>query len=59
MQERTSLEDSLSGIGKVERELQDNIDMISLGECMVRLSPTGRQRIEFCSIVDAARRVVR
>jgi protein subunit release factor A len=32
MQERTSLEDSLSGIGKVERDLQDNIDMISLGE---------------------------
>ena len=32
MQERTSLEDSLSGIGKVERELQDNIDMIALGE---------------------------
>jgi peptide chain release factor 2 len=32
MQERTSLEDSLSGIGKVERELQDNIDMIELGE---------------------------
>ena len=27
MQERTSLEDSLSGIGKVERDLQDNIDM--------------------------------
>src|SRR5262245_21375166 len=32
MQERTSLEDSLSGIGKVERDLQDNIDMISIGE---------------------------
>jgi peptide chain release factor 2 len=32
MQERTSLEDSLTGIGKVERELQDNIDMIELGE---------------------------
>ena len=32
MQERTSLEDALSGIGKVERELQDNIDMIELGE---------------------------
>ena len=30
MQERTSLEDALSGIGKVERELQDNIDMIEL-----------------------------
>ena len=22
------------------------LDMVSLGECMVRLSPTGRQRIE-------------
>src|SRR3974390_2388395 len=32
MQERTSLEDALGGIGKVERELQDNIDMIELGE---------------------------
>ena len=28
MQERTSLEDALSGIGKVERELEDNI-----GQC--------------------------
>ena len=32
MQERTSLEDSLQGIGKVERELDDNIGMIELGE---------------------------
>jgi peptide chain release factor 2 len=32
MQERTSLEDSLSGIGKVERELEDQIGMIELGE---------------------------
>src|ERR1700675_1191802 len=32
MQERTSLEDALSGIGKVERELEDNIGMIELGE---------------------------
>src|ERR1700753_3909784 len=32
MQERTSLEDSLSGIGKVERDLKDNVDMIELGE---------------------------
>src|ERR1700739_3247703 len=32
MQERTSLEDSLAGIGKVERELDDNIGMIELGE---------------------------
>ncbi|ETR74995.1 peptide chain release factor 2 [Afipia sp. P52-10] len=32
MQERTSLEDALSGIGKVERELEDQIGMIELGE---------------------------
>lgn len=32
MQERTSLEDSLTGIGKVERELEDQIGMIELGE---------------------------
>src|SRR5262249_17543789 len=32
MQERTSLEDALSGIGKVERELEDDIGMIELGE---------------------------
>src|SRR5476651_298326 len=32
MQERTSLEDGLSGIGKVERELEDNVGMIELGE---------------------------
>src|SRR5881628_1568800 len=32
MQERTSLEDALAGIGKVERELEDNVGMIELGE---------------------------
>jgi peptide chain release factor 2 len=32
MQERTSLEDQLTGIGKVERELEDQIGMIELGE---------------------------
>src|SRR3954447_15106728 len=32
MQERTSLEDSLGGIGKVERELEDGVGMIELGE---------------------------
>ena len=32
MQERTSLEDALQGIGKVERELSDNVEMIELGE---------------------------
>src|SRR3569832_2631554 len=32
MQERTSLEDALSGIVKEERELDDNIGLIDLGE---------------------------
>jgi len=32
MQERTSLDDALVGIGKVERELEDNVGMIELGE---------------------------
>jgi peptide chain release factor 2 len=32
MQERTSLEDALSGIGRVERELADHVEMIGLGE---------------------------
>src|SRR2546429_1675651 len=32
MQERTSLEDALTGIGKVESELEDNVGMIELGE---------------------------
>src|ERR1700710_2969560 len=32
MQERTSLVDALEGIGKVERELSDNVGMIELGE---------------------------
>src|SRR5436189_3113179 len=32
MQERTSLEDSLSGIGKGEREVENNVGMIELGE---------------------------
>jgi peptide chain release factor 2 len=32
MQERTSLEDQLGGIGKVERELDDQLGLIELGE---------------------------
>src|SRR5215213_1826947 len=32
MQERTSLEGQLTGIGKVERELEDQVGMIELGE---------------------------
>ena len=32
MQERTALEDQLSSIGRIERELDDNIGMIELGE---------------------------
>ena len=32
MQERTNLEDQLTGIGRIERDLEDNIGMIELGE---------------------------
>lgn len=32
MQERTDLEDQLSGIGRIEQELSDHIEMIGLGE---------------------------
>ena len=32
MQERTALEDQLGAIGRIEREVQDNIEMIELGE---------------------------
>jgi peptide chain release factor 2 len=32
MQERTSLEEQLTGIGKVERELEDQVGMIELGD---------------------------
>src|SRR5258705_7063577 len=32
MQERTSVEEALNGIGKVERELEDDIGMIEVGE---------------------------
>ena len=32
MQERTALEDQLNSIGRIERELDDNIGMIELGE---------------------------
>ena len=32
MQERTSLEDSLSALGRIEREVEDHVGMIDLGE---------------------------
>ena len=32
MQERTALEDQLTSIGRIERELDDQITMIELGE---------------------------
>jgi peptide chain release factor 2 len=32
MQERTSLEDSLSAIGRIEREVDDQVMLIELGE---------------------------
>src|SRR5215831_450617 len=37
MQERTSLEDALGGIGKVEQELEDHVGMIELGEAEAAL----------------------
>ena len=44
MQERTSLEDSLTGIGKVERELEDQIGMIELGEAEDDQASSARPR---------------
>src|SRR5215470_19208115 len=32
MQERTSLEEQLSALGRIEREIDDNVGMIELGE---------------------------
>src|SRR6266571_3269556 len=32
MQERTSLEDALSALGRIEREVEDHVGMIELGE---------------------------
>ncbi|HEY6995008.1 MAG TPA: peptide chain release factor 2 [Xanthobacteraceae bacterium] len=32
MQERTSLDDQLAALGRIEQDLQDNIDLIELGE---------------------------
>ena len=32
MQERTSLEDQLSALGRIERELEDNVGIVELGE---------------------------
>ena len=32
MQERTALEDQMSAIGRIEREIADNLDLIELGE---------------------------
>ncbi|WP_271201564.1 peptide chain release factor 2 [Methylopila turkensis] len=32
MRERTSLEDSMSGVERIERELKDNLELIELGE---------------------------
>jgi len=28
------------------------LDLVSLGECMIRLSPTGHGRIEFASMLE-------
>jgi len=44
MQERTSLVDALEGIGKVERELDDNVEMIALGEARTTKASWSRRR---------------
>ena len=38
---------------KIKDAKDARLDMISLGECMVRLSPVGRQRIEFANEFEA------
>jgi 2-dehydro-3-deoxygluconokinase len=38
---------------KIKDAKDSRLDMISLGECMVRLSPSGRQRIEFATEFEA------
>jgi len=38
---------------KIKDSKDAKLDMISLGECMVRLSPVGRQRIEFANEFEA------
>jgi 2-dehydro-3-deoxygluconokinase len=38
---------------KIRDATDAKLDLVSLGECMVRLSPTGRQRIEFASEFEA------
>ena len=38
---------------KIKNAQDAKLDMISLGECMVRLSPVGRQRIEFSNEFEA------
>jgi len=38
---------------KIKDAKDAKLDMISLGECMVRLSPVGRQRIEFANEFEA------
>ena len=37
MQERTSLEDSLTAIGRIEQELDDQLTLIELGEAGQRM----------------------
>jgi 2-dehydro-3-deoxygluconokinase len=38
---------------KIKEAKDARLDLISLGECMVRLSPAGRQRIEFANEFEA------
>ena len=52
MQERTSLEDALTGIGKVERDLTDNVEMIELGEAEGDERDGGREGAPAASEAD-------
>jgi 2-dehydro-3-deoxygluconokinase len=38
---------------KIKAKEETSLDILSLGECMVRLSPLGRQRIEFANEFEA------
>ena len=38
---------------KIKEAKDSKLDLLSLGECMIRLSPEGRQRIEFAPLFEA------
>ena len=37
---------------KIKKESETEFDLLSLGECMIRLSPSGHQRIEFSNMFE-------